>query len=216
MKKYASNFATSALLALLALSCGGSSNSVPTRTVVPGSITVGTENSPNGDLSLTYTMDSKNYYPIFPGITVTGLTPGSYLICATSQIRNTTDLYTPYWTRLDVEVHSGENAPASVIYSHQFLASGNIEYHVSGFPSGASPQIGRFIVIGDHDNAWVHESISPDQPVVTVPTAAGDWDIGGQLQDVNGKTYTVTPSPSNVSVLPGQTAVVTLSYTVAP
>lgn len=215
MKLFSTKLSTGTLLALLAFSCGGSSNSSPTQ-ITPGTLTVRTENPPTGNLSIVYTSNDKEFYPITPGVPVEGLAPGSYFICAQSQIRNTTELYIPYWTRTEVKIHSNENAQGHVFYNRQHLASGSIEYHISGFPSGASPQIGRFLTIAAQDNAWITESITPDQAVVTVPTAAGDWNIGGHVQGVNGVMYKATPSPSTIHVISGQTAVVTLAYSIMP
>lgn len=217
MKKHAAFLFVSFLLAVLLISCGGmSKSSTPSPVSAPGSLMVAAADLPPGDLFLTYTADDIAFFPITPGVSIEGLAPGSYWIHASSQIRNTTELYTPYWTRLGVSVRSSEVTQANVIYQHQYLASGNIEYHISGFPNGTSPRIGRFMVIGERDNAWVYDSLSPDQPVVTVSSAAGSWNIGGQSQGVDGRNYTTTANPSNISVLPGQTAVVTLSYTMAP
>jgi len=206
----------SLILLGLATGCGGASSSTTRAEAASATLTISTSNPPEGDLNIIYLVQGKpEYQPARLGVPVE-VPAGRVEVRAQSQVRDQTKLYLVSSALTELTLAPGDHTGFAVGYTVLDLEPASLEYHLVGLPPGVSARVGRHLSLSTYDGAWVWDSLPADLATVTVPTAAGAWSLGNGQIGVDGKRYAYSAEPSTLSLAPGQTAAVTLTFSLVP
>ena len=185
------------LLALLA-ACGGGDPSGPGT----GSLAVAVSGLPTGAPAAVTVTGPGSYTRIVTGsVTLSGLTPGSYLLSA-ADVSAGGSVYQPSPSTQNVSVAQGDT-PASAAVAYAALVA-SLSVTINGLPPGAAADVTVTGPGGYSKALTASETISGLAP--------GSYTVAANSVATSGAQYDPSPATQNVTLAGGGTASAAVSY----